>query len=605
MIRAAILALLLASGAGGAQADALSSLVDRYVAWRGGGAFEALRSFRLHGDLDTAGLHGTEDLFAQRDGRVRVDVDLGVLKQTQVVAPGQSWDIAPGGQVETMGQGDRQSIGRDAALQFADALRGRGGAMAVLAAPESRDGRTWAVVRVSFGDADVYDVLIDPESGALGGFHIVEDRKARFEGFGDWRMVDGVRMPFLQTVKTEAPGGDQSVKVASLALNGEIDAVRLARPAPARHAVFSNGARSTGWIDFEYFGGNRIFFPARVNGHDVVVLLDSGATVSGIDRAYAARIGLQPQGGFTAPGTGGVDTMGFVGGLDIQVGELTLHGVNAAALDFAPVAQRIGHPIPFVLGDEVFNELAVDIDFAHRRIAFRNPEDLAKPDGAVEVPLNRVFGNRSVPVSIEGAAPVQCEFDLGNGSPLEIYPAYYQPHRLLEGRPTSKVMAGSIGGFHPWSVATLDRIAFVGIDFPRMPAEFTPDTLSGANSNVVVCNVGLPILSRFRLVVDYSHDRLYAAAYPGAAAAPFPRDRLGLSLAPKGGELVVEFVSPGGPGEAAGFKVGDRIAMIDHRPAPAWSGSDLAQLRHADAGTTVAFTLGGGQVRRVTLAAFY
>jgi hypothetical protein len=60
--------------------------------------------------------------------------------------------------------------------------------------------------------------------------------------------------------------------------------------------------------------------------------------------------------------------------------------------------------------------------------------------------LRRVFGNRSVPVSVEGAAPVEFEFDLGNGSPLEIYPAYHQTHWLL---------GGGIGGFRAETVVSL------------------------------------------------------------------------------------------------------------------------------------------------------
>jgi hypothetical protein len=69
--------------------------------------------------------------------------------------------------------------------------------------------------------------------------------------------------------------------------------------------------------------------------------------------------------------------------------------------------------------------------------------------------LRRVFGNRSVPVSVEGAAPVEFEFDLGNGSPLEIYPAYHQTHRLRDARRTSQLLGGGIGGFRAETVVSL------------------------------------------------------------------------------------------------------------------------------------------------------
>ena len=600
-----IAVLLLSAGAVAAHADDLTGVVDRYAAWRGGAAFEHIQAIHLRGILDTAGLRGTEEIWADRDGRQRVDTDLGVLKTNQVVVPNRSWDIAPSGQVETLPQSTEESNSRYLALQLPDALRGRGGAKANLRASETRDGRSWAVVRVTFGDLDTYDVFIDPQTGALGGLRIIEDRRARFESFDDWRMVDGVRMPFLLTTKTDVPGGDQTVKITSLSVNEVVPADRLARPAPVHKAVFSNGATSTGWIDFEFYGGNRIYFPAKINGHDTAVLLDSGATISAIDRAFAAEIGVGAKGGFTAPGAGGIDTMGFTGGVEVKIGNLVLHDVNAATFDLAPIGKRIGHPMPFVLGDELFNELSVDIDFNHHRMAFRDPASLAKPAGAAEVPLRRIFGNRSVPVSVEGAAPVDFEFDLGNGGPLDVYPAYYQARDLPGGRRTSQLMGGGVGGYRAETVASLRHFTFAGVDFLDVPATFSPDTLSASNSNKVVGNIGLSVLARFRLIIDYSHDRLYATPYADAATAPYARDRLGLSLTKTNAGFAVEFVSPGSPAQAAGFKAGDTVAAIDGMPAKAWNENSLASLRYAAAGTAVAFTMANGSIRRVAMADFF
>ena len=188
---------------------------------------------------------------------------------------------------------------------------------------------------------------------------------------------------------------------------------------------------------------------------------------------------------------------------------------------------------------------------------------------------------------------------------MQIYPAYYQKHPLLEGRRTSQVMFGGVGGFHPWTVASLSRITFAGVDFLQVPADFAPDTLSGANSNVVVGNIGLPILARFRLIIDYSHDRLYAAPYANAASTPFAKDRVGMTVIKENTDLVVEFVSPGSPAEAAGFKIGDRIAMIDRKPAAAWTEFSLDTLRFASVGTVLSITLEEGNVRKIKSADFF
>ncbi len=603
-LRSGAIALLLTSNALVAKADDLTGIVDRYMVWRGATPYEQLQSIHEKGTLQTAGLKGTEEIWADNSGHVRESDNLGVLKQTKVVAPKSSWDTAPSGQLETLSIGDRLSIGRLQALQFPDALRGRGGTKTKLSGFATRNGRTWAVVRVSFGDEDTYDAFIDPDTGALCGFRINEDRQKRFEGFDDWRFVDGVRMPFVYTTETDAPDDDSTVKITQIELNHTLAPNLFLRPAPIRKAFFKNGASSSGWIDFDLFAGTRIYFPVKVNGHDVIALLDSGATVSSIDKAFAATIGLTPKGGFVGAGSGGVVTFGFIGGVKIQVGNVTLHDVNLGAFDFAPVARSIGHPLPFVLGDEIFNELAVEIDFQHRRIDFVDPATVVKPYGAIAVPLIRVK-DRTVPVSIEGAAPVPFEFDLGDGSPLDVYPAYYNIHKLLDGRRTSQLIRGGVGGFQPEMVATLRHVTFAGVHFTQVPTNFTADILSVDNSNLIFGTIGLPILARFRLIVDYAHDRLFATPSADAGGTPFAKDRLGLHLVKKGSDLIVKFISPGSPSQAAGFKIGDRIALIDHAPVDDWPAAALRGLSHRAAGAVVTFTLVDGRAKRVELADFY
>jgi hypothetical protein len=177
--------------------------------------------------------------------------------------------------------------------------------------------------------------------------------------------------------------------------------------APAHKAVFNNGSSSTGWIDFDSQDGKRIFIPAKINGHETTVLLATGLPISDIDKSFAASIGLQPKVDSKVPATGNDKTAGLIHGIQIQIGDMTLQDTTASPVDFAPLAKHMGHPLPLLLGDDAFNELAVDIDFAHHRIAFSNPDNLVKPDGAVELPLTRVedisrsYPQRSLPTRPE------------------------------------------------------------------------------------------------------------------------------------------------------------------------------------------------------------
>jgi hypothetical protein len=355
--------------------------------------------------------------------------------------------------------------------------------------------------------------------------------------------------------------------------------------------VFKDNA-SSGWIDFKPYKASGIFFPARVNGRDAMVFLYGGST--NIDKSFATSVGLPP-----TPAASG-DEPGFAG-VTVEVGGLTLSNMRAAAVDALPQFAKItGQPVPLQLGEEAFNRMVVDIDYAHHRLAFRDPDRVTKPAGAAEVPLIELDGERTVPLSINGAPPAQFELELGNTSgPLLVIPSYVQAHKLLEGRRTSQRVSGKF--IEP--VVTLDHLGFAGVDFPNVPIALVPDaalppaTISGG--------VGLPLLSHFRLIVDYSHDRLFAISNAGAAKAPFFKDRLGLVVAKQGDELGVTFVAPGSPAEAAGFAKGDKIAALDGKPAAVYPDLAIMTLRFADSGTRFSFTMKDGEVRRVQARDFF
>jgi len=365
-------------------------------------------------------------------------------------------------------------------------------------------------------------------------------------------------------------------------------------PAPVHKVIFKGGASSTGWIDFEFQDGKRIFVPVKINGHATMVQLATGLPISDIDKAFAASLGVRPQG-----------NSNLINGLQIQIGNLTLQDTTASIVNFAPLAKHMGHPLPFLLGDDAFNELVVDIDFAHHRIAFHDPANHINPDGAVKVPLIPLEDLHLVPVSIEGAPPAQFELGLGNSGELLIYQAYYESHRLLERRRLSKRLAAGTGGFIPETVATLSRAEFAGITFVDMPAAFIPSSIAGTKSNLIAGDIGLPVLTHFRLILDYSHERLYAMPYADAIRVLFAKDRLGLALAKEDTELAVEFVAPNSPAQAAGFKVGDKVTAIDGRSVQAWPGTSFADLRYGASGTNLAFTMKGGGTRQVKLADYF
>jgi hypothetical protein len=364
---------------------------------------------------------------------------------------------------------------------------------------------------------------------------------------------------------------------------------RAAGAAPAQTVLFKAGTSSSGWIDFQHYTNLGIYVPVKINGHDAVAWLLGAPSL--IDSAYAASIGLHP------------DPAGAsVSGVQVQIGDLTLQNADAAPDDLQAkaYARILGQPLVFRLGDAVFDQVAVDLDFAHHRVAFLDPNSLVKPAGAIEVPLVELDGERVVPVSVNGAAPAQFEFELGNmNGPLMVTPAYAQAHQLLSGHPISQRLSGPFSE----TVVSVDRIGFAGLEFPHAPIAIIPDSQLPPPS--IIGGIGLPLLEKFRLIVDYPHNVLYAIPNDVAVKTPIARDRIGLILGIKGGDFIVAFVAPQSPAAAAGFKKGDEIASIDGKAAAAWPATDIIKFQMADAGTAHVFTMTDGTIRRLTAAEFF
>jgi hypothetical protein len=361
---------------------------------------------------------------------------------------------------------------------------------------------------------------------------------------------------------------------------------------PVQTVVFKGNTSSSGWIEFTPLTNFGIHLPIKINGHDAMALLYGGP--SNIDKNFVESAGVAAK----------IEDASSVNGIQIQLGNLTLQNARAMTDDLQKQgydAKILGQPVLFRLGEEVFNQVVVDVDYAHHRVAFRDPRAVTKPAGAIEVPLIELDGERVLPLSIDGAAPAQFELELGNViGPLMVTPAYAARQMLLEGRPTSQRLSGR----YSETVVSVDHLSFAGTDFSRVPIALIPDTELPPPS--ITGGVGLPLLAKFRLIIDYQHSRLYAIPNSGTAMTSIEKDRIGLVLDKKvTNGFSVAFVSPNSPAEAAGFKKGDKISLIDGKPFEAWPTQAIIKFQMADSGTIHIFTMADGTERQIKAVDFF
>jgi hypothetical protein len=602
-MRSVIGALALLAFAGPAGADDLSDAVQRYVAWRGGPAFQAATGLHVRGTVDNGRHQGTLERRIE-PGRLMERMNIGSATLHRGLVGDAGWTVTLSGQVEDAGAAAADEAARRRLATFDDALDGKHGTV-TLAPDETLDGKPVQVVRVAFNARDRYELLLDPATGALAAERTVEEGAATLTRLADWRMVEGVRMPFRQVARTAEDPIVITTVLTSVDIDPKPDAKAFARPAARKIYAFPAGLARTAPLGFELFAGTRIVIPTSVNGVATQSMLDSGAESTVLDRAFAERLGIKPTGLVAALGTGGRDVADLASGVTLRIGDVELRDMTVALMDLSPIAAAIGRPLPVVLGKEVLNALTVQLDFAGKTITFHDPARYRPDPGAVAVPVTNVSGLHAIPASIEGAAPVLMDFDLGNGQPMLVFPTYWKPRAMLSDRPTSKGMSGAVGGIRTRSVATVKTLTLAGVTLHDVPATFGDEDNSAFNTGLTAGNLGMPILSRFELTTDYARHRLLLKPRPDAIDAPFPKDRSGALTRLADGAFVLAVVAPGSPAEAAGLKPGQKIAAVDGRPAAELGVAGFTALRTGAAGRTLTLTLDDGRTVPLTLKDYY
>jgi predicted aspartyl protease len=369
-----------------------------------------------------------------------------------------------------------------------------------------------------------------------------------------------------------------------------VGASSLAQEAP--RATVAHATR------FEFLQDRQILFPIVINGQPAEAWLDSGASSSVVDAAFAARLGLELGREVRAQGvSAGVEGVRLAR-VDFRLGDLALPARDVAVMDLAALARVAPRPVQVILGRDVFDAAVIDVDFAAREISFLARHDF-RPPGVRPLPLTAAGNLRSFPIRVEGKG-VAAILDLGNSGGLLVDRAWAEGRGLLDRRRISTQLSVGVDGPREGLVASFDRVAVGGVTFDDVPASITADL--AAQTPV---NVGLSVLSRFHVTIDFQQDRLWLQPYPGAARAPFRKNRAGLSVIAEADHLRVTHVARGSPAAAAGWRVGEVIAAVDGQPITrAYAESELFQWANGPPGRVVVLTVAGAR-RQLELADYY
>lgn len=340
----------------------------------------------------------------------------------------------------------------------------------------------------------------------------------------------------------------------------------------------------------------KILVPVMLNGQPVQAMLDSGATLYGLDIGAAERLSLKADGRrVTARGVQHVLRGRFGEARSLVVGGVDLGATPMLVLDYGDLLPGAARRIEAGLGGAFFRRFVVELDLAaktlrlHERAAFEAP---SAP--AVLVPLTESRGFMTAPVGLGEHDLVQAVVDTGSDPPLIVSPGPARRLGLLGGdRPASTAPLGGVGGVSIARITSAPRITLGGEAFADVPVQ-VPARGIGLDANL-----GLGLLARFHLWLDFGGQRMWLA--PRGQAPAFRRDLVGFYGVISGDALKVTHVAPGGPAAAAGFRVGETIASINGEVASIANQT----LKDTPEGVALTFGMANGKSRHLTLSRYY
>lgn len=467
---------------------------------------------RWSGSVREPGQVASYEVIAARDGRFRRTYVLPLTQQGDGSNGVVDWEQDENGNVHTSPALHHSSM--DSRLVRLNDMRFEANNAAVLAATNLDGRRVYSVsVPVQGANAIVY---FDAVSWLVDG----ADFGANSIRYRAYRRFRGVAVPV--EIAENSPDENLTITVDN------VDFLRAGGtqfdPPAQREPRFPAGVRTVE-MSFDSPRG-LIVCPAKINGHPVRLLIDSGSTTSIIDLDVAKRLAL-PQGGLSKV-EGAVTFTGTVAKID----SLDLNGIRFEPLFVQAVPlrlpDRIAHEgIDGILGYDVFAPLVTRISYKHTKIQLIEPASFSytgtgtviATDTSKHVPVIGATigkdrgGMFSVDTGSTAALVLFKRFAEANSIEF-INPARHDIGRLGEDiydpQDFGPSTASGAGGNFPTRLAVLDRLNLGSFSLADLPTQIVMRDAGAFSSKSTTDGiVGGGALAMFTAVFfDYPRQRL-------------------------------------------------------------------------------------------------
>ena len=563
------------------------------------GGLERLKSEKAtytEGSITMGPMQGTLKAWTQQPYRNRSELTLGPLAMTQGDNGEFQWVVDQNGKLQKMTNPDettaRRRQVRQLMAEYAYADPTSQVFKVSFEALDSADGEKCYMLKITNNiNLDYCFYSINTATFMLDKAFFIEDTDSRTVVYKDYRLIDGMKVPFWTQETPRQTGQSHEITITQYVSNPTVDPSRFEPPEEgAKDYEFLEGTSAED-IPFDFIGGH-VYISVTTGGKERPWVLDTGASMSVLNRAFAEELGLELEGELKGREAGGVASATFTKMPPYRVANIQFQGQTVAVIDMSDLIRGLGVEVVGILGYDFLARFVTKVDFAAELVSFYDPEKFAYTGSGNTIDIHVQNSLFEVPATLDGTHSGVWLFDLGAaGTFLD------GCYALREGYAARKGKLGMTHGAtltNQTKAVICDSILFAGYTLCKPEISFSyggTDTVFTADQIGVLGN---NVYRNFVLYIDYAGERLIVEK-GGKFNQPWPRDRSGLQIAwtLDRSEVEITYVVPDSPAEKAGFMKGDMIRSINGINVRQLDGIlAVREMMKADPGTKYDFVIG-------------
>ncbi len=578
------------------------------------GGLERLRAEQsqyMEGTLSVAGLNGTIKIWTRKPHFQRTEVDLKVLKITQGENESGNWVLDANGKLQETTKLDEATLKRRQVKQLL--------ANYEFADPQSKDltvsfagvdsvaGLTCYAIKISNRiNSDVQTNYINQENFLLEKSVAIEGAESNETIYSDYREIGGLKIAHRVSQVSIATGQEQEIVLSKYESNPQIEGAMFNPPVTKSTDFHFVSGHSSENIPFE-FVGNHLFIPVTVAGKQRWWVLDTGAGMTVVDRAFATELGLDLQGDMKGKAVESTVDVQFTVLPPFQIQGIEFDGQTAAVIDMTDLNRLLEYEVSGILGFDFLSRFVTKVDYAAGLVSFYDPASFSYSGSGKRWDIHIGDGTFTTQATLDGVHTGTWLLDLG-ASHCSLISQKAQKYGYAAKKGVNRQGRGA-GKSYTARLVRADSLSFAGFTVKRPTISYALATVDTVAVQDELGALGNTLFRHFVLYVDYAGEHIIVE--PGADfEKSFPEDRSGLLVGrTPGRKISVIYVSPGTPAATAGFQEGDIIESLDGSPVDQLG--DLMGVRAklmAGAGTKYTFEVSrSGKTTKleITLAELY